>query len=711
MKHVLSLLLLFSFLSLRAIAPQSSDEDYSPSEEATHVPAMIMVADEDVEESIDYLQSQGVKVLHHRKNIILAFIPIQGINELNKKRGIRANYKIEYSKPRYNKPMMREARHFFNADFINEGLNLPAAYSGKGVVVGVCDIGIDTRHPNFLTADGKECRIRRAIQYIEDRGERNVYSTPEEIYEWETDNPDDWHATHVTGIAAGGHKESGFYSLAYDADIVFSASQLSDVGLLAGVEDIIEYAKEIGKPAVVNLSMGNYVGPHDGTSLFARYLDYCAEDAIICISAGNEGEGGQPRSLSFDFTDEKSSLEVLPNDWGGTNLTGEAEIWSRDNTPFNFTFYLHDDTKYSDNLYPFRTLEFPRDAEGEWRISADPEDEDYNADFAAHYNKGYVVARGGISPLNGRFYVNLKFEGTSDQLHPGSAWAEYWPGIKIEAEPGAHVDVFCAGGSFLRQERNNPAPDNKLCISDLATGFKTISVGMMNNTDIYDNQLPGSGYAKGDVSAYSSYGTLNDGRVFPLTVAPGAYMISSISSPYLEAHPEDKQYTDYNIDFNGKTVYWIGTLGTSMSCPYVVGAIACWLEAYPNLSSEEAVNIVAATNVKEGYPDQENPRHGQGWFDAYSGMHEVMKLSALNVSSIEDNSLKLAYANKRLTVSNLVGTPLTLKIYTPDGSLRELIHLSPALLSETDLSHLPSGIYILTVSSGSATPAKLKIAI
>lgn len=711
MKHILSLLLLFSFLSLRAIAPQSGDEDYSPSEEATHVPAMIMVADDNVDESIDYLQSQGVIVLHHRKNIILAYIPVEQTDNLNKKRGVKGNFKIEYSKPRYNRPMMKEARHFFDADFINEGLSLPAAYSGKGVVVGVCDIGIDTRHPNFLTSDGKECRIRRVIQYIEDQGERKVYSTPEDIYEWETDNPDDWHATHVTGIAAGGHKESGFHSLAYDADIVFSASQLSDVGLLAGVEDIIAYAQEAGKPAVVNLSMGNYVGPHDGTSLFARYLDYCAEDAIICISAGNEGEGGQPRSMSFDFTENKQTLEVRPNDWGGTDITGEAEVWSLDETPFSFTFYLRNDTRYSDNLYPFPTLEFPRDAESEWRISADPEDEDYNPYFAAHYNTGYVVARGGISPLNGRFYVNLKFEGVTDQLHPGTAWAEYWPGIKIEADPGVHVDVFCAGGSFLRQERNNPAPDNKLCISDLATGFKTISVGMMNNTDIYDNQLPGSGYAKGDVTIYSSYGTLSDGRVLPLTVAPGAYMISSISSPYLEAHPEDIQYTDYSADFNGKTVYWIGTIGTSMSCPFVVSSIACWLEAYPALTSEEALNIVAATNVKEGYPDPENPRHGQGWFNAYSGINEVLKLSALNVASIEESTLKLAYANKRLTIANVATSPLILKVYTPDGSLRELINLSPAHLTETDLSHLPSGIYILTVSTGSATPAKIKIAI
>lgn len=58
---------------------------------------------------------------------------------------------------------------------------------------------------------------------------------------------------------AGNGAGSPYVGIARDADIVVSTSTLTDVGLLAGVEDIIDYAKEVGKPCVINLSMGNYI--------------------------------------------------------------------------------------------------------------------------------------------------------------------------------------------------------------------------------------------------------------------------------------------------------------------------------------------------------------------------------------------------------------------------------------------------------------------
>lgn len=697
-------LFIFILLTLPVFAA-GGDSDYEPTPEATHIPAMIMVEDEDVDETIADLTVQGVTVLYHRENLLLTFIPVDVISTLRRAKGVKG---IEYSKPRYNSPTMNIARGFNDAGLIGEGFNLPQAFTGKGVVVGMCDIGFDTRHVNFLSSDGTECRIRRVVHYREQQGLRDVYSTPQEIYDWHFDTDDDWHGTHTAGIAAGGYLEAGYYSLAPDADIVFTASQLSDVGLLAGVEDIIAYAKAEGKPAVINLSMGNNVGPHDGSSLFTRYLDLCADDAIICISAGNDGAGGEPRSMTFEFTEAKPTLQFKTANWDGFNNTGYYEIWSRDERPFTYTFFWSN-SNTNKSLYPYEGILFAEDTPAQWRISTIPGDPDYDETMALHYSEGgYVTATGGVSPLNGHYGVTVEFSINSNENYGNNPWSQWWAGVKVDAEPGVVVDAFCAGGSFLRGYQGNPEPDNTMCISDLATGHRTISVGMTNNTDISEGQAPGGGYNQGEVCIHSSYGTTPDGRVMPLTCAPGAFITSSISSAYLAKYPDEMQYVDDSTTIGTDTYYWIGTLGTSMSTPFVAGCIATWLQAYPGLTSEQAQEIVLATNQTSGYPYPENPRHGRGWFDGYAGINRVLDFTETKAPSIEADNLALHVVGSELLIGNPDGMQLTVEFFTPSGmaARRENVVSTSASVS---LTSLPSGLYLVRVSTPSGLSRTLKI--
>lgn len=725
MKHFLLSISIFFSLS---VFGAGGDSDYEQTEEATHLPAMIMLDEgEDIDGSIAELESLGVTVLRHRGNILLTLIPYdsefmtgsgdetensvdpgESGDEEGMRRRLRANRsfgRIEVSLPGKNLPTMKDARLFNDAWLINEGSRLPSPYTGKGVVVGICDIGIDTRHPNFLSSDGKECRIRKVIHYREQQGMRDVYETPEEIYEWQTDTSDDWHATHVTGIAAGAYRapityyydeavvDSCFHGLAYDADIVFTGSQLSDVGLLAGVEDIIEFAKREGKPAVINLSMGNYTGPHDGTSLFTQYLDRCADDAIICLSAGNEGATNETKSMSYDFSESKSVVRVLTTDWDGIEQTGVAEVWSTDDTPFDFNFFIQSAYGRNDDRL-FENWHGGEDGQVTYRMSADPEDPDYNEAFAAVYREGYVKAEAGVSPLNGRYSVSMEFVLKTDfyQDHNGSEWADFWPGIIVGAQPGTHVDIYAGAGCFLRGASGYPTPDNNQNISDLATGMRTISVGSMNNTNVYsDSDL-------GQISPFSSFGTLIDGRRMPMTIAPGAFVYSSISSAFLEKYPDELQYVDYYTDYNGKRAYWIGDLGTSMSCPFVVGVIATWLQAFPQLTPEQAIEIIQTTNRREGYPDPDNPRHGQGWFEGYKGMLQVMELAGtLNVGSPDSVSATLRVEGGKLIIGNPTGSRISIDIYTPAGMLVDRATVSDNI-GFYSLSHLPKGIYVIKAS-------------
>lgn len=710
-KILLSSLLLFSTLTIAAGTASGGDSDFEQSSEATHIPAMILVTEGEVDEVIADLESQGIEILRHRGNILLAFVPRTHREAPRRIKGVRD---IEFSRPRLNTPTMAIARNFNRANLIAEGYGLPQAYDGSNVVIGVCDIGIDTRHPNFLNSAG-ECRIRRAVHYREQQGERIVYDTPEDIYEWRTDNADEWHATHVAGIAAGSDRRSNYYSLAPEADIVFTGSQLSDVGLLAGVEDIIDYAKEVGKPAVINLSMGNYVGPKDGTSLFCRYLDMCSDDAIICLSAGNEGNlNWMPRSMSYDFPSSTAEFRARISDWASFDIGGETEIWSKDSTPFTFKFYVNNDTDFKLRQEIFDAIDFPADGSYSWRVSVDPQDPDYNAELAKFFYEGYVQATGGISILNGRFFVNLQFELKTNIPHIGgdglpTTHAEYWPAILITAEKGAHIDAYTQGGLRFHQEKGGfQKVDNSMCISDLATGHKTISVGMINTTQVDEGALPGSGYALGDVHLASSYGTLHDGRVLPLTCAPGALITSSISGAYLEKHQEEIANTADAIEFDGKTAYYMSTLGTSMSCPYVVSTIATWLQAYPQLTSDQAIEIIGNTNQTDGYNDPSNPRHGQGWINPYNGLQSVLSLSSLTVGSPSAPEIALRYHNDIVYVGNPSGEAVTIEVYNLAGISHRRTTISDGSGS-ISLSALSPGAYIIRATDCSGKSKIMKI--
>lgn len=713
---------LAAFLSAVFSSPAYSkttggDADFEQSEDASYFPAIAYTDEgDDMDATIAELESYGIIVLRHRGNFILAYVPVDfNSSAMNSRRKARGGKSVRFES-KYNRPSMDRARDYMNAALINEGKDLPQPFLGKGVVIGICDIGIDTRHVNFRTADGSECRIRRVVHYQEQQGLRNVYSTPEDIYEWQTDNSDEWHATHVTGIAAGACNENGMRSLAPEADIVFTASQLSDVGLLAGVEDIIEYAKEVGKPAVINLSMGNNLGPHDGSSLFTQYLDLCAEDAIICISAGNDGDpsSGTGVSHTFDFTAQTPSVSLRTTNWNGLSTTGIAQAWLADNRPVTMTLFLHYDTNAVEKNIDIKRLNFKELPQDQWecRISADPDDPDYDETFGAHFNSGYILIVGEVNHFNNRFNITVEIDCTSRETSPNSSsWAAYWPGIKLEGEPGQHVDFYAGAGIFLRRAYPDASPNNKMSISDLASGKRTVSVGMTVNKTI-ENYLDGTskdrGFELGTMCPLSSYGTLLDGRVMPLTSAPGAVMVSSISSAFLARHSEKLPTTHSFSTVDDNRYYWAYETGTSMSCPFVVSAIATWLQADPSLTIDDVRAIIEATNASSYTVAGESsfqtrasddPRVGQGFFNPYEGLKMVVQNSgSVGISSTELSGVDILYSNGDLMVANFGNPGARIAAYSLSGAKVWAENL-PEGYSSFNLSGWSKGVYSVVIEN------------
>ncbi len=561
-------------------------------------------------------------------------------------------------------PTMDVAIPLTGANHVAKGTRLPAPYTGAGVVTGFCDLGFDSRHINFTDQATGECRIARVVRYVESEGVRDEYSTPEQIHDFHTDNADQYHATHVAGIMAGSYPLSGvpgvisgssIEGIAPGSEIVATVSELSEVGLLAGVEDIIAYAKSVGKPAVINMSVGNYVGPHDGTSLFCKYLDLCAEDALICLSSGNEGQDTNHQYLQKASEQQPLKVRIAGADWVNLELHGQTDIYAADDTPFTVTLRVADSTMDYENPLVSQTEPIDLSVTPFRVLSSEPQPDDpdviYDEGFARWFD-GRIYVIGGIDPENGRYAANIIYDcTTAEPFSDEKRWARYRIDVIATPQATVRLDAFADGiQSWLAAAGDNPnRPGNEISVSNLATGHKTVSVGMYCSR-LNVPLLDGSVYSGENDKAYSismnsGYGHTPDGRLLPMTSAPGRPIVSSWSGAYIAAH-DDSDCSHYVDTPDGSRYYWAPMSGTSMSAPYVAGVLATWLEAVPSLNWKDVQEIILATNY---YPDfdekpapKENPRYGMGLLNAYEGVKLALKNYAdATVGALPDGEARM----------------------------------------------------------------------
>ena len=203
---------------------------------------------------------------------------------------------------------------------------LPQLY-GRGVVIAVADSGIDVLHPAFRNSDGTT-RILRIWDQTKATDEkypapfdygRGAEYTTEQINELirafeaggisrnvlpATDNSG--HGTAVTGVAAGSadFTEGDLQSLrrargvASESNIIVVKMGVPSpdsfprtTELMLAVDYCVRTGIALNLPTVINLSIGNTYGSHDGTSLLETYLDTVSDlgRTTIVIGSGNEG--------------------------------------------------------------------------------------------------------------------------------------------------------------------------------------------------------------------------------------------------------------------------------------------------------------------------------------------------------------------------------------------------------------------------------------
>lgn len=178
--------------------------------------------------------------------------------------------------------------------------------TGSGVIVGAFDTGIDWAHPDFKHPDGTT-----RILYLWDLtttgtppgnvggqvfGRGNECSASVINAGGCSERDIAAHGSHVTGSAAGDGSSgsaSQYAGAAPNGDIIVVKGgdfSFSSGDILEGIQYIFQRATVLGRPAVVNLSLGTLFGPHDGTEAEEQAIDYLSGPGrIVVIAAGNSG--------------------------------------------------------------------------------------------------------------------------------------------------------------------------------------------------------------------------------------------------------------------------------------------------------------------------------------------------------------------------------------------------------------------------------------
>jgi subtilisin family serine protease len=464
--------------------------------------------------------------------------------------------------------------------------------TGRGVLVGVVDTGIDVAHPAFRS--GGKTRI---VDYLDQF--RDVRFTAADIDSGAAAGSTDviGHGTHVAGIAAGngaGSPGSSLRGVAPDADLAVVKSTLETADILAALAHVFDVARERGQPAVVNCSFGGHVGGHDGSTILERAIDELSGPGrIVVVSAGNEGN------------DPIHAHAVLRGD-GSTPARWEPRFALNRRTvqggsgPVELGVLLLQVWQQREDALRVR-LRSPTGVLLDAPLEGMKE----------HDSGSYLVrAQRQVHPYSGDPFVTFEVLAL-----PQSQWLSGWT-LVVEEEAAGSAKVgpvhawiadvgqgsFVTGATFAYQ------------IGMPATAYSAVTVGSFVTRNEWSSRDPANRNVVLDdlelesLSAFASRGPTRDGDTKPEIAAPGEWLLAPLS--------KDAPVSELPLFTRAAGMEYAALRGTSMSAPYVTGSLALLLEKDGSIDWAEAKRRIIKSTRQDGFTQVSwNPAWGHGKLD------------------------------------------------------------------------------------------------
>ncbi len=589
---------------------------------------------------------------------------------------------------------------------VREGLSLPQAYRGSGVVVGLQDVGFDLTNPNFYSQDMERYRIRALWDMLATDTYGSTlpvgrdYTTETELLALghSADGLIECHGSHTLGTAAGSGFGSIYTGMAPDADICLVANvTTSNKELLPEDDDtdygsamtalgfkyIFDYADAVGKPCVISFSEGSYQGFEEEDLLFYEVLDQMVcPGRIIVASAGNNSQ--YPSYIHKPVGQERAGSFVI-------KYENELYFVAQGTDDFTTRITIHAAETGVEELET-RCLREYVDSVMCDTIVVDGREYDFMmVAYPSAYNESHIVVECLITGPNKIGYdstgpVSLELLGVDADVELYSLVGN------LEANA---IDPTLAD---METSHNVHSPSSAPAVISVgATAYATGFTNMAGDSLTYD-------YGTDGVRAtFSSIGPTYDNRTKPDVMAPGTSIFSSTNSFYFDANPDATNWSDLveSYDYGGRTYYWKTDAGTSMACPMVAGIIALWLEAKADLTREEIIDIFAETCTHpDPSLDYPNNQYGYGQIDAYAGLLKILGIDRIEgVSKEQARDVHITINEQQILLS--WDTPLrettAIHLYSTAGILLRSINVPTGSTSASISTCGMSGVVLLNI--------------
>jgi subtilisin family serine protease len=488
---------------------------------------------------------------------------------------------------------------------------LAQAYTGKGVLLGIIDTGTDIHHADFKDSLGNS-----RIAWLWDQRFPQAANTPQPYnygQEWSgaqidagLSAHDDYvemsHGTKVAGVAAGNGASAGMYKgIAPEVGIISVAVDFNNPGptITDALNYIISKANALGKPLVVNLSIGDYLGSHDGKDLQAQMIDNMMNNLpgrALVVAAGNGGD------IPFHLGYPVSSTD--------TNFT-----WLKNPTA-TIDFQV-----YADSLN-FKNVKFTIGA--------------HNGSLAYRGNIGFLT----VDSMPGAIRTDtLKFNGNRmGIIKTISDYSDsvYTLNVNIEADSLNYLWTFETTGSgridswsFDYVYNNLPSPAafpaissykrtdtlQTIC-SSFQCGRQVITVGNYTGRTTFidvNGAISSFNGTDSDIFPTSSFGPTRDGRIRPDITATGENIATTGALPILDwliaNFPFAVTQDSLHMTFGG----------TSAAAPVVAGLAALYFEKYPTATLQQLKQDIINCSLQDGFTQSvPNNRWGFGKLDGFA---------------------------------------------------------------------------------------------
>jgi len=502
------------------------------------------------------LTDLGCEMISSGPQVLLANIPLDRLTALADMPGLR---RAEHS----HRLQLRLDQARGAATRTDVGQTQHPDVRGDGVVVGVVDSGTDWRHDDFREDDGSS-RVEVFVHAVNDPATGmdsfNEFSAAQidAALNGTGNVPDgdlNGHGTHCASIAAGnGRAVPGrqFRGVAPEATLMAVRSDtLHDTHIIEGIRRIFDRAA--GRPAVVNLSLGGHIGPHDGTSALETVISQeTGPGRIVVVASGNEAQD----RIHFE----------------GQLVEGEA---------LDIEFTIRDGVQFID-------VWIPRGDEADITV-IDPDGVETVPDGSVQQTPAGAF-RADLREDQFNRDINLSFAVAAGEL--GRRWR-----LRLAAQLVRQGVVHAWG-----QTRNFDFSRNifmsqtspTLSIGMPATEERAISVAsFISRAGILPGDIPAGGLVAGRISPFSSHGPSRYGAQRPDIAAPGQHIVAALaagSSLATAPHLATRRLPGSK---------YISIQGTSMATPFVTGAIALMLQQEPDLAPEDIQLRLRATAQRD----------------------------------------------------------------------------------------------------------------